>query len=340
MVKSKKQKKLFELSALFPPETAGRDMITKVPSFSVSDFVADVTERIVHQANDYESLNYIYITDDDGVIVGVVSMRELLQAKPGQRLEQIMVTSIVSVNPLDSLPQVALEALKHNLKMVPIVDQQNRLLGAFGTDQLLEILNKEFSNDLLRLSGVSVPKKHFHFDGLKIVTSRLPWMLVGMLGGLVTGSIIGAFRSSIEAVVLLAVFIPVIMSTGATSANQSAMIFLRNLIHGDIDHWGEYLLNEIKVSSILGIILSVILFLILVFFPGDVLLAAAVSISLFLTVVFGAVIGVLAPMLINRFRLDPSIGAGPFLTIIKDLVAMTIYFSVATSLLALFRSIV
>lgn len=325
-----------ELSALFPPETAGRDMVSEIPIFLEDASVSDVRKHLLKDASQYNTLNYLYAVDKEHHLKGVVSIKELLQSNGRKPLKKIMQKNIIASNPLDTVPHVALLALQHNLKMVPIVDHKNRLVGAFSSQKLLDILNREFSNDLLRLSGIAVPRRHFHFKQLKIVSSRLPWMMVGMIGGLLTGLIIGAFRSSIEAIVLLAVFIPVIMSTGATSANQSAMIFLRNLIHGDIKGWGKYTLNEIKISAVLGLILGGVLFIILSAFPGDKILAAAVSISLFFTIIAGALVGVITPMVLNRLKLDPSIGAGPFLTIVKDLIAMTIYFTVATSFLTYF----
>lgn len=329
-------RKLNELTALFPSDTAGRDMVSDIPVFHPEANVQKVHTHLMRHAKEYQTLNYIYVVDDDSKILGVTSIRELLQASKTKRLKQIMTTDIVAVNPLETLPRVALLALSNNLKMIPIVDHKNRLVGAFSSNQLLDILNKEFSNDLLRLSGIRVPRKHFHFESMKVVASRLPWMFIGMVGGLITGSIIGAFKSSIQTIVLLAVFIPVIMSTGATSANQAAMVFLRNLIHGDIRSAGIYLLNEIKISTTIGAILGISLFLILSFYPGDTILAGAVSLSLFITIIAGSIVGVTIPMILNKLKLDPSIGAGPFLTIVKDIIAMIIYFTIATAFLSYF----
>lgn len=329
--------KLPQLSAIFPPQTAGSGMITDIPVFRSDAKIRDVRAVLFEHAREYDSVNYTYVIDDDWVLAGVVSVKELLQSKPTQNLSSVMSKHLVTANPLDSVPHVASLALQHNLKMIPIVDHDHRLVGAFSSNELLEILNKEFSDDLLRLSGVSVPATHHHFSSLHIVWGRLPWMLLGMFGGLLTGSIIAMFTAEIRTVVLLAVFIPVIMSTGATSANQSAMIFIRNLLHADIKNRTQYVLNETKVAFLLGGIVSLFLFVTVSLLLQEIVLAAAVSVSLFLTVIAGALIGVFTPMLLYRYKFDPSIGAGPFLTIIKDLVAMTIYFSVATSLLFYFN---
>lgn len=325
-----------ELSALFPPGTAGRDMMVEIPVVFDVTTVHAARTRLLKQANDYRSVNYIYLVNEDKVLTGVISVKELLQAPKEKLLKSVMIKHLVTAKPMDSVAHVASMAVQHNVKMLPIVDHKHRIVGAFGSAKLLDILNKEFSNDLLRLSGIQLPQKHFHFNQFKIAYSRLPWMLIGMFGGLATGAIIGVFKESIQAIVLLAVFIPVIMSTGATSANQSAMIFIRNLIHGDIHSRIQYVLNELKISFSLATILSIILYLVLFFYPGDMILAAAVSISLFFTIIAGSVIGVFTPMILNKLKLDPAIGAGPFLTIVKDLIAMTIYFSVSTSILRLF----
>lgn len=337
MAMEKNPNQIPELTALFPPDTAGRGMVTNIPVFRPDTRVKDTRQTVFDHSREYDSVNYVYVVDDDWVLQGVASIKEILQAKGNQTLDEMMVTSLVTANPMDTVPHVASLALQHNVKMVPIVDHKKRLVGAFSSNELLEILNKEFSDDLLRLSGVRVPPQHHSFESFKILRARLPWMLVGMFGGLLTGSIIGYFRASIEATVLLAVFIPVIMSTGATSANQAAMIFIRNLLHADIKNRTQYVLNELKVGTWLGLVQGSIVFAVIAAFVGNIVLALAVSVSLLLTVIVGALIGVLTPMTLYRFRMDPALGAGPFLTIVKDLAAMTIYFSVATFLLALFR---
>lgn len=330
--------KLPVLTALFPPDSAGHGMITDVPVFKVTTRVRDAQLAILQSAGRFDSINYIYAVSDDGQLKGVLSIRELLKAKAQASLSSVMAKDVVAAGPLDTVPQVALIALGHNLKMIPILDHDKRLIGAFSSNELLDILNKEFSDDLLRLSGISIPRQHHSFRSLRIVRTRLPWMIIGLFGGLLTGSIIGAFRDSIQAMVLLVVFIPVIMSTGATSANQSAMIFFRNLMHADIKNKFQYLLNEIKVSALLACCLSAILFLFVVLVWGDLALAVAVTASIFFTIIAGALIGVLTPMILYHYRQDPAIGAGPFLTLIKDVVAMTIYFTVATTILTLWNS--
>lgn len=330
------QKHIPELTALFPPNTAGRGMVTNIPVFRPDVLVRDVRNVVIDHAKEYDSVNYVYAVDGDWQLQGVASIKELLQADGSQALSKMMIKKLVTANPMDTVPHVASLALQHNLKMVPIVDHKSRLVGAFSSNELLDILNKEFSDDLLRLSGVSVPPQHHTFDSFKVFWRRLPWMMIGMLGGLLTGSIISLFQASIETTVLLAVFIPVIASTGATSANQAAMIFIRNWLHADINNKVQYVLNELKIGALLGVVLSVIAFGLIAVFVQNTALAFAVSVSLLLTVIAGAMIGVLIPMVLYRARLDPAIGAGPFLTIIKDIIAMTIYFSVATALLSFF----
>ncbi len=333
MAQNKKQ--IPELTALFPPDTAGRGMVTDIPVFRPDSKVKEVRQILFDHAREYDSVNYVYVVDENWALLGVASIKELLQARGQADLASMMITKLVTANPMDTVPHVASLALQHNLKMVPILDHKQRLVGAFSSNELLEILNKEFSDDLLRLSGVRVPPQHHTFDSLRIMRARLPWMLFGMCGGLITGAIVSFYRASIETTVLLAVFIPVIMSTGATSANQAAMIFIRNLLHADIKNRTQYVFNELKIGALLGLVQGAIIFAVISLFIGNIVLALAVSVSLFLTVLVGALIGVLTPMLLYRAKFDPALGAGPFLTVVKDVAAMTIYFSVATFLLSL-----
>lgn len=311
-------------------------MVTNIPVFRPESKVREARDTILDHAREYDSINYLYIVDEVWKLEGVVSVKELLQARANITLADIMVTKLVTANPMDTVPHVASLALQHNLKMVPIVDHKGRLVGAFSSTELLDILNKEFSDDLLRLSGVSVPAQHHHFESFKIVWGRFPWAMLGLFGGLLTGFVINFYRASIESTVLLAVFIPVIMSAGATSANQSAMIFIRNLLHADIKNRTRYVFNELKIGALMAFLQGVAVFIITWLFAGNLVLALAVSVSLVLTVLSASLIGVLTPMILYRAHYDPALGAGPFLTLIKDLVAMTIYFTVATTLFAYF----
>ncbi len=334
---SDKSPALPELSALFPPNTAGRGMVTDIPVFRRDMRVKDAKETVLEHAREYDSINYAYVVDEDWGLEGVVSIKELMQARGTLRLQEVMAKKLVTANPMDTVPRVASLALQNNLKMIPIVDHKSRLVGAFSSNELLEILNKEFTDDLLRLSGVSVQRQHHPFDSFKILRARLPWMLIGMCGGLVTGFIISLFKSSLETTVLLAVFIPVIMSTGATSANQAAMIFIRNLLHADIANRTQYILNELRIGALVGLLQGTLVFVVIGLFLQNIVLALSVGVSLVLTVIAGAFIGVITPMTLYRIKLDPALGAGPFLTILKDIVAMAIYFSVATGLLSLLQ---
>ena len=187
--------KVTELTALFPPDTAGQGMVVDVPVFSKHATVAEAYDHVIHNSDQYNTINYLYVINSEGQLRGVVSIKELVQAKKNAPLSAVMRKKLITANPMDTVQKVALVALNNNLKMIPIVDHKHRLLGAYSSDQLLDILNKEFSNDLLRMSGVSLPRKHFPFDSLRVFWARFPWMVVGMLGGLATGSIIGAFRS-------------------------------------------------------------------------------------------------------------------------------------------------
>lgn len=328
------KQKVFEIKEFFPPDSAGYNMISEMPIVSLEARIDDVIKLIFKQSDRYATINYIYAVDDKRKLKGVLSIKELLSASKKKKVFNLMKKKLITVGPFEKKERVILLALQNNLKSVPVVDKKNRLLGIFTSDQLLDILNKEISKYLVKISGVSAYEHTIISSStLKIVKARLPWVLFGIVGGVFTGIIIGFFKATLESAIILAVYIPVIMSTGANTLNQSAMIFIRNLVSGNIKGAAHYFFKEVKIGFLIGIVSSIFILFISLFWQGHLLLGLVVALSIFLTVLFSAVIGVLIPIILYKFKIDPAIGAGPFLTTVKDIVSMLIYFSTATLLL-------
>lgn len=328
------KQKVFEIKGLFPPDSAGFNMVSEIPIVHPDAKISDIIKIVLEEINFFATINYIYVVDEKRKLLGVLSIKELLRSPKKEKIKNLMKQKLVSVDPLAKQERVALLALQHNLKSVPVVDSQNRLLGIFTSDQLLDLLNKEISRYLVKISGVRYfDQPLISISTLNIVRARLPWILFGVVGGVITGLIIGVFKATLESAIVLAIYIPVIMSTGANTLNQSAMIFIRNLVSGNVKGALHYFWKEVKIGLLIGLVCSFLLLIISFFWQGSLLLALVVSISIFATVVFSATIGVLVPIVLYQFKIDPAIGAGPFLTSIKDIVSMLIYFSIATYLL-------
>lgn len=334
--KNKKlRRKIYATKALFPPASAGANMVSNIPIYSDRSTVREIKDDLFKWIPELDTINYVYLVDDKDALCGVVSIKELLAEKDGKKVMRCSPKKIVSVKPYEHEEAVTLLALQNSLKSVPIVDKKNRILGVFTGDELLDIVNHQISKDLMRISGVSPSVHLFRGSSVwRIVGSRLPWVVVGVLGGLFAALVIGQFKLTLAENLVLAFFIPVIMSTGATVGNQSAMIFIRNLIRGEIDKGAlHYFLKEVKIGFILGCVGALLLYVVSMFWTAVPAISLVLGISIFMSVMVSALIGVFIPMVLTRLKIDPSLGAGPFFTIIKDIIVLTLYFYIASLLL-------
>lgn len=328
--------KIYELKQAFPKGSVGQEMTANFPMVFPNYTVAETLDLLKKEINSFETITYVFVIDEDSRLVGVVTIKELFRAAGSQKITDLMEKKLVKALPWTHEENVVLLALKHNIKYIPVVDSQNHLLGIFTTHSLREFLNRQIERKLLRASGVRW-KSVFEMGAASIwqnAVARLPWIFVGVLGGLLSAGIIALFRSTLEAVIVLAFYIPVIMSTGANMANQSAMIFIRNLMSGNIRTAGGYFFREAVVGLFLGLSVSVILFFIIISGQGSLVVALAVALSSLITIILSALIGVLIPYVLNSFKVDPTMGAGPFLTTVKDVVSIFIYFSVAALIIS------
>jgi len=213
----------------YPKETAGSIMTNEFPRVRRSATIGDVLNLLFKifekkdKVKEIETINYIYIVDKKDRLVGVLSIKEIFGTPRKTKIEEIMKRDLVKIRPLVDQEKVVYLALKYSLKAIPVVDDQNHLLGIVPSDMLLEILNQEAAEDLLRISGTHPKKEIMDAPPVKIARARLPWLFFGILGGVVAGSIIGIFRPTLESLIALALYIPVMMLHQNTRKNVVAI---------------------------------------------------------------------------------------------------------------------
>ncbi len=323
----------------YPEDSVGRHMTLDFPVVKETLTVRETLDHLRRSIKDFVEIVYVFATDDENKLTGVVTIKKLFQAHSSVRLTEIMEKRLVKALPITSEENVVLLALQNDIKYVPIVDSEGHMVGVYTTRALRHFLNRQIERRLLRASGVrwNVLFKAGTMGVWRSVKARLPWIMVGLLGGLLSGAVIGAFHNTLEAAIILAFYIPVIMSTGANTANQSAMIFIRNVLMGNVRVAWSYFFNEVLVGLSLGLVVSIVLLFFTFLWQGSLAVAVAVSVAIFLTVVLSALMGVFIPYTLSLFRVDPSLGAGPLLTTVKDVVSMFIYFAVASVVLVLLK---
>ncbi len=325
----------------YPPESAGRNMTANVPTAIPEERIADIRKRLFDKAEDFETLNYVYVLDREGKLVGVLSLKDIFQRLPESMIKELMAVNIVKVRPHTDQERVAILALRHNLKSVPVVDGENVFLGAVPSDVILEILHSENVEDVLHFAGIhkgnSFVAKIFQASPFTLIKLRLPWLVLGLFGGLFAAQIVNFFEGSLKSNFILAAFIPLIVYMADAVGTQTETLFIRSLVYRlDIK---SYFLKEIKVSLSIALILGMTLALISYFWFDLFLIGIILGTSLFFTIVSAFLLGLLVPYSLNKFKKDPAIASGPLGTIMRDILSLTLYFYIASILLKFFPGI-
>lgn len=308
------------------------------PDITVAQTIAFIRSNI----NTGETIYYIYIIDAIGRLQGVVSLRDLFRQKDNIVLHDFMNTKIYSVHEDTDKEETANLLQQHDLLALPVVDDFNRLLGIVTVDDAMHVLDDEFNEDMLQMGALASVNKHFSLPYLKtnvlsLFKSRIPWLAILLLAGTLTSNVINHFFDTIYMATYLIIFLPVITSTGGNTATQSSTLMIRGLSRNEIEfrHILSILLKEVVVAFLLGISLACIMLIRSLFFPPSIHIAEALvlSASLVFVVLFSAVIGTLAPLIISKLGTDPTVIASPLIATLIDLIGLAIYFSMARMLL-------
>ncbi len=315
----------------YPPESVGSVMTDKVPLISLEQTVKEVKEILKN--NNFSTINYLYIINQDYQLIGVLSIKELF-SKNDQEL--------ITINPNKDREKAVLLAIKNSLKAVPVVDKNNVFLGVVTSDMILDILQKENIEDLLLAGGIAVTNKSIEeflkVKTLMMVKLRIPWLLVGLIGGVLAAQIISSFEMVLSSFIALTFFIPIIVYLADAVSTQTATIFIRGVAFTNSVFIKKYFLKELKIGSFLGLILGSILSLVAYFWQKDYTLSIIIFFSIFLGVLFSVIFAILFPLLLKKTKKDPAIGTNPIVTILSDVTAITIYLLIAMLLLNLTKT--
>mgnify|MGYP001186277412 FL=1 len=318
----------------YPPRTAGAIMTTEFISVTTHDQVKTVMERLKQLAPSAETIYYLYVVDEKGYLVGVVSLRDLIIAAEHERIEEIMSTRVVYVSVLEDQEEVANLIQKYDFLALPVVTEQGRLVGIVTVDDVMDVVEEEVTDDIGEMSATrgAVDLQLSSFEAAK---KRAPWILLLMLLGLLTAAVFSRYEATLDQVAILAIFTPMIMGSAGNTSTQTLAVVVRSLALGDIDRVGIYhlLKRELGTGILLGLICSILLLIVIPILYQNMMLGIIVAISLLTALSIATIIGAVIPLLINKLKIDPAVASGPFITTINDIVGLFIYFSIATALL-------
>lgn len=288
------------------------------------------------QAENVEKVYTIYVVDDHNRLVGLLSLKSLLFASPKTIIKDLYhEVNIISVNTSTDGEEVARIMDKYDLVSIPVVDLQKKLVGRITIDDIVDVIREEADRDFQMASGIS-ENVEANASIWRLSRSRLPWLLIGLFGGILGAQVIGNFEVQIGQIPALAFFIPLVAAMGGNVGVQSSAIVVQSLANGTNQF--SSILSRVKKEALLGLlngfICSVVIFLITWLLETPVL-GLAVSISLFTVIVFAAILGTLIPLILDKYNIDPAVATGPFITTMNDVVGLTIYFSIGVLIFGL-----
>lgn len=323
----------------YPENSAGSIMTAEFTDLRRNMTVEDAIKHIRRTGEDRETVYTCYVIDDRRILDGVVTVKDLLLSEDDCSIENIMNTNFVSVTTLEDREEVAKLFAKYDLLSIPVVDHEGRLVGIVTVDDAVDVMEQEATEDFEKMAAMIPSEKPYLKTGVFVLAkNRIMWLLVLMISGMITGSILGKYEAAFAAMPMLVTFIPMLTDTGGNAGSQSSTLVIRGMAVSEISTKDlvAVMWKELRVSMLVGIVLSAVNFVrLVVTYPGNELIALTVALSLFATVVIAKTIGGALPIIAKLFKADPAIMAAPLITTIVDAFSLIIYFSVAEKLLHL-----
>jgi magnesium transporter len=327
-------RKLSELT--LPSDSAGKNATAKVPLISSKMTIEDVQKVLFENAKEFETINYIYIVGKNGHLRGVISIRDVFSHDPQTQIKSIMQTKLIKVHPHTDQEKASHIALKSGIKAVPVVDEAGYFLGVISSDRIQSILESEAKEDFYRFAGIigkHHPDKTQDLSVIKLFKRRVPWILIGLLGGLLTAKIIGGFEDVLTENLILAGFIPLIAYIANAVGVQTQTVYIRDLATQAKFSTYYYTIKQIITSTLIGITCWASIILLAIFIWQTPFLGFVVGLSVFSAIIVATFFAIYIPYVLKMLGSDPAIGSGPFSTIIQDLLSIIIYFAIASALL-------
>lgn len=321
----------------YPEDSAGSEMTVEFIDLYENMTVKDAIRRIRQIGIDKETINTCYVVDEQRHLLGIVSSRQLLLHESSTMIADIMVDNPIKVQTLEDQEQVALTFSKYDLTVVPVVDNEDRLVGIITVDDIVDIMQEEATEDMELMAAISPSEKpYMKTSVMETFKNRIPWLLILMISATFTGKIIQGFEESLAACAVLTAFIPMLMDSGGNSGSQASVSIIRGISLGEIEFKDtpKILWKELRVSILVGSVLAVANFVkIMLIDQVSVEIAFVVCLTLALTVVIAKLVGCSLPILAKKVGFDPAIMASPFITTIVDALSLLLYFAIATAIL-------
>ena len=315
----------------YDEDTAGGLMSTEMVVVNENWSMPECLKEMRRQAEDLDDIYYIYVVDDDERLCGIFPLKKMVTSPSVVKVKHVMNRDVVSVDVDTPTDEVAMLIEKYNLVAIPVVDKINRLLGQITVDDIMDEIREQNEHEYQLTAGIA---KDIETNDTVFMqtTARLPWLLIGMLGGIGSSMLLNNFTTTLGSHPEMALFIPLLAGMGGNVGVQSSAIAVQGLANNSLDssHMFKHIMKELLVAIINATILSLIVYVynFFVYDPLDIV-TLAVPLSLFVVIMFASAFGTLIPMVLERMNINPAVATGPFIQIVNDLSGMTFYMIIA-----------
>jgi magnesium transporter len=320
----------------YEEETAGRIMNPNVFSLNEDTTVGEAIARL-QDSEDLEMVFYIYVVDDRNHLVGVLSLRQLIQRRPETHVKDIMVSPIISVSTDTDQEEAAQLVASYNMLAIPVVDSENKLVGFIPVDDVIDVIKAEATEDIYRLAGLDVSERVFS-SPKSSVRMRIPWLALNLVTAFLIAWVVSFFESTIRQFALLAVFMPIVPLLGGNAGTQTLTVMVRGIALGEL-RWSnsrKALFKEITVGVLNGVAIGIVVALAALLWKGDPILGIALGLSMVGTLIMAAVAGTLVPLALRWLKIDPALASSVFVTTTTDVCGFLFFLGLGAYLLILF----
>lgn len=313
----------------YPEDSAGGLMAKELIKVKINWTLIKCLREMRKQAEDIENVYTIYVTEENDKLIGTLSLKKLLLAPDGSTVRDLYFEDVRSVKAYEKSDEIASIMEKYDLVVLPVVDELNRLIGRITIDDIVDVIKEEADKDYQMASGIS--ESVDSTDSVRVLTrARLPWLLVGLLGGIFGALVINQYEDTLQIYPEMALFIPLIAAMGGNVGVQSSAIIVQGLANNSLgfDNLFQRLGKEFLVAAVNGLVCSVLILIYTILYKDSYDLAATVSTSLILVIIFAGLFGTFVPLMLNKYKIDPALATGPFITTMNDIVGLFIYFGI------------
>ncbi|WP_437629296.1 magnesium transporter [Clostridium paraputrificum] len=315
----------------YEPDTAGGIMATEFVSIRENKTIEKTLKYLQKEAPDAESAYYLYVINKENVLKGVVSLRDIVCNDFDTKISEITNTNVISVPYYMDQEEVASKFEKYGFMTMPVVDENNKILGIVTVDDIVEVMQEETTEDIHRLGGVDEEEK---VDGSlrDSVKSRLPWLIVNLITAILAASVVGAFEGTISQVVTLATFMPIVAGMGGNAGTQSLTIVVRGIALGELDkdNGMRIIIKELLVGLVTGIVIGAIIAVLGFIWERNFVFGIVIGVAMILNMMVATMSGFIVPVILKKLKVDPALASAVFVTTVTDVLGFFFFLGLAT----------